>query len=76
MAPTIHKEKGYGFFFFSREEPRMHIHVYCADGEAKFWLEPATKNYRLSRRQLKEIEQIIEAHEDEFKAAWKKHLGS
>lgn len=57
----------------------MHIHVYSADGEAKFWLKPAielAKNYRLSRRQLKEIEQIIEVHEDEFKAAWKKHLGS
>lgn len=40
----------------------MHVHVYSADGEAKFWLEPAielAKNYRLSRRQLKEIEQIL-----------------
>ena len=77
MAPTIHREKGYRFFFFSREEPRMHIHVYCGDGEAKFWLEPQielAKNYRLSRAQIREIEQIMEAHHDEFKTAWKEHL--
>jgi hypothetical protein len=69
MSPTIHKEKGYRFFFFSREEPRMHVHVY--------WLEPQlelARNYRLSRTQLGEIEQIIEAHHDEFASAWKRHL--
>jgi len=77
MAPTVHREKGYRFFFFSREESRMHIHIYSADGEAKFWLEPRmelAKNYRLSRTQLREIEGIIEAHYDEFTSAWKRHL--
>ena len=39
MSPTVFKEKGYRFFFFSREELRMHIHVSSHDGEAKFWLE-------------------------------------
>lgn len=55
----------------------MHVHVYCADGEAKFWLEPEielSKNYLLSRKRLKEVEQIIEEHIDELKAAWKKHF--
>ena len=36
MSPTVFREKGYRFFFFSREEPRVHVHVICADGEAKF----------------------------------------
>ncbi|MCK5131914.1 MAG: DUF4160 domain-containing protein [Candidatus Sabulitectum sp.] len=40
MSPTVFREKGFRFFFFSREEPRMHIHVRCSDGEAKFWLTP------------------------------------
>ena len=56
----------------------MHVHVYCGDGEAKFWLEPEielAKNHRLSRAQLKEVEQIIEVHQDEFRAAWQEHLG-
>ena len=40
MSPTVFREQGYRFFFFSREEQRMHVHVLSADGEAKFWLEP------------------------------------
>jgi len=76
MSPTILREKGYRFFFFSREESRIHIHVACADREAKFWLSPEielAKNHNLSRQQLKEVENIIEVHYDEFKNAWEKH---
>ncbi len=79
MSPTIFRERGYRFFFFSREEPRMHVHVVCAEGEAKWWLTPTIdldQSYRLSTRQIKEIQRIIEVHHDEFKNAWKKHFGS
>ena len=78
MAPTIHREKGYRFFFFSREEPRMHVHVGNQDGEAKFWLEPKVelaRNYRLSGVQLREAEEIVVGHQDEFRAAWTRHFG-
>jgi len=43
----------------------MHVHVVSADGEAKFWLGPEielAKNFQFSRKQLKEIEQLIETH--------------
>jgi len=40
MSPTIFQFRKFRFFFFSREEPRMHVHVRTPDGEAKFWLEP------------------------------------
>jgi len=40
MSPTVFREKGYRFYFLSNEENRMHVHIICADGEAKFWLEP------------------------------------
>jgi hypothetical protein len=40
MSPTVFKENGYRFFFFSSEEPRMHVHIVSGNGEAKFWLEP------------------------------------
>ena len=73
MSPTIFRESGYRFFFFSREESRSHVHVYSPDGEAKFWLDPElelARNYRLSKVQLKGIEKIIERHYDELKAAW------
>ena len=74
MSPTILRIESYRFFFFSREESRMHIHIYCPDGEAKYWLEPQielAKNYKLPRQQLRQIEQIIKEHYDEFKNAWK-----
>jgi hypothetical protein len=43
MSPTIFRESGFRFYFFSREEKRMHVHVQCAEGEAKYWLEPAVE---------------------------------
>ncbi len=56
----------------------MHVHVICGDGEAKYWLKPdivLAENYRLSRRQLKEIERIIEGHYNEITCAWHEHFG-
>ena len=79
MTPTIHGERGFRFFFFSREEPRKHVHVIRAEGEAKFWLAPEIElagNYRLSRGQRKDAEEIVEEHQDEFRAAWHQHFGS
>lgn len=79
MSPTIFRQKGYKFFFFSREESRMHVHVLCADGEAKFWLEPKillANHFRLKSSALTEIEKIIEEHFDEICKAWKKHFRS
>jgi hypothetical protein len=40
VSPTVFRLRNYRFYFFSREEPRMHVHVLSPDGEAKFWIEP------------------------------------
>ena len=74
MSPTVFRERGYRFFFFSREEERIHVHVHCADGEAKFWLEPRVElatSFGLSPVQLTRIRRIIEAHETELRDAWR-----
>ena len=79
MSPTILRESGFRFLFFSREELRVHVHVLGGDGEAKFWLEPEielARNHRLSRKQLKQAERIIEERYDEFVAAWRDHFGT
>ncbi|MBE9112888.1 DUF4160 domain-containing protein [Nodosilinea sp. LEGE 07298] len=71
--PTVLKIGAYRFYFFSREESRIHIHVSCPDGEAKFWLEPDIElaiNHRLSKIQLKQIEKLVEEHYDDFRNAW------
>ncbi|MDO8526409.1 MAG: DUF4160 domain-containing protein [Deltaproteobacteria bacterium] len=77
MSPTVFRHKGYRFFFFSREEKRMHVHVSCGNGEAKFWLEPIValaKNYGLTQKQLKEAQNIIERKNREIGTTWKKHF--
>lgn len=78
LTPTIFRERGFRFYFFSREEPRMHVHVACGSGKAKFWLEPEIRlaqNFGLDRQQLKTIESLIEAHDREIRQAWYEHLG-
>ena len=79
MSPTVFCWKGYRFYFFSREERRIHIHVYCSDDEAKFWLEPEValaKNYRLSETQISELTEVITNRKDEIEAAWEKYFRS
>jgi hypothetical protein len=78
MSPTVFIERGYRFFFFSREEERMHVHIHSPAGEAKFWLEPEivlARNYGLSDHELTRIRRIIEAHENELRNAWRSFFG-
>jgi len=67
------------FFFFSREEERLHIHVESADGEAKFWLEPKielARNHELSAQDLSRVLQLVIDHEQEIRDAWRRHFDS
>ncbi len=69
--------KSYRFFFFSREEIRIHVHVSCSEGEAKFWLEPVVAladHHGLTSRALAELHKIVEDKKDEIKKSWKKHF--
>ena len=78
MSPTVFRAKGFRFYFFSREEPRIHVHAQSSDGEAKFWLEPRIElavNYRLAAGDLGTIETLIVEHEDDIRAAWYRHFG-
>jgi len=75
--PTILIIGKYRFFFNSREELRMHIHINTSDGTAKFWLEPIISladYYNLSTKELKEIQQIVEENKNDFITEWKRHF--
>jgi hypothetical protein len=77
MSPTIFREGRYRFYFFSREEPRIHVHVGSSDGEAKFWIEPGialAENHGVPARELKTIEKAIRSHEQQIRTAWKRHF--
>ena len=78
MSPTVFRHGPFRFYFFSREETRIHVHVQSGEGEAKFWLEPEIAiavNYGLSKRQINSALKLVEEHEDEIRAAWTEHFG-
>jgi hypothetical protein len=77
MSPTVFQYKEYRFYFFSREESRMHVHVYAPDGEAKFWLEPIValaESYGFNAKQIKVVQKIVEERKNEIEKSWKKHF--
>jgi len=79
VSPTIFQFRKFRFFFFSREESRMHVHIHTPEGEAKYWLEPDIElavNFGISQRDLKTIEKKIKEKENELKRTWKEHFKS
>jgi len=73
----VFRKGEYRFFFFSREEKRLHVHVQSSKGEAKFWIDPIVslaENYGLSARELLKIQEIVKEHESEIRSSWKKHF--
>jgi len=77
MSPTVFSEAGFRFYFFSREEPRMHIHVQSNNGEAKFWLVPSiqiAQNHGLSMKELNEADSLIKERQNEIRTAWQQHF--
>ena len=77
VSPTVFRFRRYRFYFFSREEPRMHVHVISPDGEAKFWLEPQVGlavNKGFKTAELNELRHIIEDRQDEIREHWRRHF--
>ena len=78
VSPTVLREGAYRLFFFSREEPRMHVHVAHPGGEAKIWIEPEVATavvVGLTPRQMAEAEDIVRRHLPEIRDAWIRHFG-
>ena len=78
MSPTVFRVGSLRFYFFAREEGRLHVHVRGPTGEAKFWIEPEVslaRNDGLPRRELSRIERMIRERKDEIRTAWKKIHG-
>ncbi len=77
MSPTVFRDKGYRFYFFSREEKRMHVHASASKGEGKFWIEPDIQlaiNSGLTKRDINNIVKIIGEKRDEIVDSWKRHF--
>ena len=77
MTPTVFREGPFRFFFFSREEPKMHVHVSHPDGEAKFWLHPEVElatQTGLQEHVVYVARQRVEEHLKEIVDAWNEHF--
>ena len=61
----------------TREEERMHVHVYAPDGIAKFWMEPEialATSHGLPKKQLNELLGVVNEHAEEIRKSWRKHF--
>lgn len=79
LGSTIYRDGNRRFFFFAREELRMHVHISSPDGEVKFWLEPtvALADYAgFSGKDLNNLQRVVEGHADEFRYRWQQYFGS
>jgi hypothetical protein len=57
----------------------MHVHIDCAHGDAKFWLEPdleLAENYGLRSGEIRTVHKLIEENSDEIKRRWQDHFRS
>ncbi len=73
--PTIHRENGFRFFFYTREgnEP-AHVHVVGKGGEMKVWLNPIQIStvYNMSSKDQRMVLIITNKNLDSFKQEWSK----
>lgn len=77
MSPTIFRARGFRFFFYSREEPRVHVHVLGDRGRAKVWLEPRIEiasSQGLSERDLKIALDVVQERQYEIQRVWREHF--
>ena len=68
---------GLRFYFFSREERRVHVHVTGRSGEAKIWLDPEielARSHGLDARMVRTALRLVREREEEIRRAWHDHF--
>lgn len=77
--PTVLREDGYRFYFFSHEpnEP-PHVHVDRGGASAKFWLESPSlaRASGYSATELNKILYLVREHRSRLLEAWNGHFGA
>ena len=79
MSPTVFRDGDLRFCFFSRVESRIHLHVQCARGEAKVWIEPrieVAESHGLTVATLNRALHLVRSHESQIREAWRAHFGA
>lgn len=77
--PTIHRQDGFRFYFYSHEpnEP-SHVHVDRDGASAKVWLTPVSvaRNMGYSAKDLGELLRIVRERRNRFLEDWHGFFGS
>ncbi len=76
--PTVHREDGCRFYFYSHEpnEP-PHVHIDRGGASAKFWLEPVAlaRNIGFRPQELTKLLKLTETHRTKLLEAWHDFFG-
>jgi len=80
QVPTVWRERGFQFFFWSdeRNEP-PHIHARAGDAYAKVWLGPpieVAEWHDCNARERRTILEIVTAQRAMMQHAWHEHFGT
>lgn len=74
--PTILRENGYRFFFFSNEHLPKHIHVEKSDKYLKVEIETLNilNSFKMTSKEQKEVIDIVSKHQKDFLEAWNEYF--
>jgi len=74
--PTLLKEKGFRFFFFSNEHLPKHIHIEKQSAYAKINLISLEiiESFGFNTKEINVILSIVEHHKEEFIKAWDEYF--
>lgn len=77
--PTVLVKDGIRVYFYSADwhEP-IHVHVECANGQAKFWLNPVVlaNSHRMKANDIKRARKLIEANAELIRNMWDEYFSS
>jgi len=74
--PTIFREDGFRFFFFSDEHTPKHIHIEKADMYVRIELESlkVTDSYNANLKEIKRLQRIVEKNKKLLIGAWDEYF--
>lgn len=74
--PTLLRENGYRFFFFSDEHLPKHVHVEKSDKYIRIELEmlKVTDSYQMTSKEIREVVGLVEKHREIFLEGWNEYF--
>jgi len=75
-VPTVLREDGYRFFFFSDEHLPRHLHIEKGDSYMRIELESlkVTDSYKISSKEITKLKKITEKNKELFIGAWNEYF--